>query len=435
MRRQVRSAKHGFPGKAWFARFKHLRNTPAHLALFDRCAGLFRHVVLDAHSGPADQRANAREAVVQAFLWMVRDQPAADALWVDLAARAAGRLDRYFDECWAAQQSLYAEDLSGEGEWTLDEAPYRAAAHAALRLHLEELDARLELRHPQTGASLAGELEPIGLLGLAWHDVRPAIHPGRLVHNLPSRYVLPDGTFQVEFDAVYHWSGPGRIVALHTEPKVDQYTPEIVDRLIGLAYLATERGHTELGDLEVWMLGQSERVLFDPPTPKELAEFERKHHNVLRRVLVARHASEAREALFEAQPRAAWDGSHCEQCPARLVCPKGDHPRAKDLQTLGSLFPGCPPEHALQGRVLGISAAKGLGSHEARAVSVATAEGAHRLIGPAKIIESMHENGLRVGAWVRLSRLYVRKKSGGKPSYYVRPTTKFECLNFEPETP
>ena len=97
------------------------------------------------------------------------------------------------------------------------------------------------------------------------------------------------------------------------------------------------------------------------------------------------------------------------------------------------LFPDCDLEDSVQGKVLGISKACDLGSHEARAVSLATSEGALRIMGPSPRIEELNEQGLSVGAWVRLSQLHAGNRSDGKLSYLIMPLTEVTVLELDLE--
>jgi hypothetical protein len=269
----------------------------------------------------------------------------------------------------------------------------------------------------------------------AWEYVQPSVHPGRQVFGLPAHHTAPDSTFQGQMDAVYTWTDADRLVAFDTQPERNQFTPEIVDRLVAWAYLQHQRGCDEVEGLEAWMLGQAERVLLPAPDRQELRDFERKHHDLLRQAVVARHMPDAGDWLFEARPSAAIGGSHCDHCPAQLVCPQGGHADADYLQRLSALHPDCDTEHGIQGRVLGVADRQDVGSHEARVVSLATAEGALRITGDAEQIEGFYEQGLRVGEWVRLTQLHVGKKASGKRSYAMVPATEFRVLEHSEEQP
>ena len=422
------------PSAQWFARSSHVRNTPERMALYERCPGWFRHEVLDAHPVPLRAQDGAHEAVVQSFLAIVRSVPGANVQWAQLEQRAQARLDELFTAHWTHQRAHYEDSLNTEGDWTLDEAEYRAQAHTALRFHLCELSALLDQVHPHTGDALDDLFDlDVRHLACAWEYVRPIVHAARGVPEFPSSYAAPDKTFHAELDVVYNWTTQHRLIALHTSPQCAQSKAELVDRLVAWAYLAYQRGHDDLEGLEAWMLGDAQQVVLPSPDRQELYQFELKHHELLRQVIVARHQPEARVNLFPEEPRASWGAQHCSRCPAQSVCEVSGQADRALFSRLERRHPGCDWSSAAQGRILAISERRDCGTHEARVLSLATAKGACRITGEAEQVEAYVDQGLRIGAWVRLSQLEAGSAVSGAPSYFMSGAAQFEVLDLGKE--
>ena len=63
----------------------------------------------------------------------------------------------------------------------------------------------------------------------------------------------------------------------------------MVDRFQSLGPILRTSADDDLEGLEAWMLGDAQQVVLPSPDRQELYQFELKHHELLRQVIVARH--------------------------------------------------------------------------------------------------------------------------------------------------
>lgn len=423
-------AREGRRSSDWYDENPHARFSFSRYATFARCPAWFRHEYLDWHKTPVLPVLRVGNAVERVLLAVFDREPKEEYTSLEELEAAARRgIDHLFDRAFDAAAREHAEDPGAVGSFDeLDRARYRDYTFNGLRLHMREVKARLERRHPRTGAAL--ELPEVGL-NEAWSTVRPW-HADTKAENEEtlgqaeetdfdaSMERVPGGFFQGQYDLVYSWTGGRRIVDLKASSGASAFSSQIHMQLAFYAWMERELGRGRPEGLEGWFLGRKDPLLVPVPDDPELDALEEKLHALIETSGSERGFGEWDPGDFPADPAdvpnmapegedpSAW----CSACPARGYCPR-------------------ITERVLEGVVAGIARPRERSKKKpTRRFTIINPLGAQSLSWDADVVQALIDAGMRAGQAVRLRGLRVWKHpASGNELLYPTPMTRVELLN------
>lgn len=414
---------------SWYDEQPQARWSFSRFATFERCPGWFRYQYLEWHRTPSTPVLRAGHAVQRALERVFDGKPGAEVPLEDLEQRARTRLDRVFDEEWGAAAAAHEADPNGLGPWDLPEDRYRRYAHNGLAWHVDEVRARLERRHPRTGAAL--DLPETTVVG-AWEAVRPWHAPDTDDFEEAMERV-PEGFFQGQYDIVYDWTGGRRIVDFKASAGSSAFSGEIVLQLTFYAWMERELGRGRPEGLEAWFLGQDGPKTYPVPEESELDAIRARLLAAIDRAGSERGFDGWDPADFRPDPQvlethAARDGAAsawCAYCPAAASCEKSG---LEGVAPGDGLDPSQPERTAkvMEGVVAGIAEPRERSNGKTtQRFTLIHRGGAQSFTWNAQVVGRLIEQGLKIGEHVRLEGLRPWKHpASGAVLYYDSPSTR-----------